>query len=96
MLIAVLSGSHTDDLQHVLMGGATRNPKVVAISIGSLQRLIGLRLVPQSAVPLIVMTMNDCLAHPPDASIAHHWLRKHPQPTLRIRTSIPTEPLNPT
>ena len=69
MLIAVLSGSHTDDLQRVLMGCATRNPKVVATSIGSLQMIIDLRLVPQSAVPLIVMTMNDCLAQGVDIQL---------------------------
>ena len=69
MLIAVLSGSHTDGLQRVLMGCATRNPKVVAISIGSLQRLIGLRLVPQSAVPFIIMTMTDCLAQGVDIQL---------------------------
>ena len=70
MLIAVLSGTHTDDLlRPVLMGCATRNPKVMAISIGSLQRLIGLRIVPQSAVPVIVITMNDCLAQGVDIQL---------------------------
>ena len=69
MLIAILSGNHTDDLQPVLVGCATRNPKVVAISIGPVQRRIGLRLVPQSAVPLIVMTMNGCLAQGVDIQL---------------------------
>jgi Dimerisation and cyclophilin-binding domain of Mon2 len=51
------------------MGCATRNPKVVVISIGSLQRLIALRAVPQSAVPVIVTTMNDCLSQGVDIQL---------------------------
>ncbi|KAI0773083.1 hypothetical protein BD413DRAFT_603507 [Trametes elegans] len=43
------------------MGCATKNAKVVAISLGSLQRLIALKAVPQSAVPLIINTMGDCM-----------------------------------
>ena len=43
------------------MGCETKNAKVVAISLGSLQRLIALKAVPQSAVPLIVKTMTDCM-----------------------------------
>ncbi|KAI0656026.1 hypothetical protein C8Q70DRAFT_922126 [Cubamyces menziesii] len=43
------------------MGCATKNAKVVAISLGSLQRLIALKAVPQSAVPLIISTMSDCI-----------------------------------
>ena len=43
------------------MGCATKNAKVVAISLGSLQRLIALKAVPQSAVPLIITTMTDCM-----------------------------------
>ncbi|KAI0354523.1 hypothetical protein OH77DRAFT_1548844 [Trametes cingulata] len=43
------------------MGCATKNAKVVAISLGSLQRLIALKAVPQSAVPLIISTMGDCM-----------------------------------
>ncbi|KAI8977746.1 hypothetical protein BD414DRAFT_154340 [Trametes punicea] len=43
------------------MGCATKNAKVVAISLGSLQRLIALKAVPQSAVPLIISTMSDCM-----------------------------------
>jgi len=41
------------------MGCATKNPKVVAISLGSLQRLIVLKAVPQSAVSKIVEIMSD-------------------------------------
>lgn len=70
MLIVISSGTHTDDLlRPVLMGCATRNPKVVAISISSLQRLIALRLVPQAAVPVIVTTMNDSLAQGVDIQL---------------------------
>ena len=43
------------------MGCATKNAKVVAISLGSLQRLIALKAVPQSAVPVIINTMGDCM-----------------------------------
>ncbi|KAI0933226.1 hypothetical protein AcV7_004756 [Taiwanofungus camphoratus] len=43
------------------MGCATKNAKVVAISLGSLQRLIALKAVPLSAVPVVISTMNDCM-----------------------------------
>lgn len=43
------------------MGCATKNAKVVAISLGSLQRLIALKAVPQSAVPVIMGIMSDCV-----------------------------------
>lgn len=43
------------------MGCATKNAKVVAISLGSLHRLISLKAVPQSAVPVIVNIMGDCI-----------------------------------
>lgn len=49
-------------LTPVFMGCATKSPKVVSISLGSLQRLITLRAVPQSAVPRILSTMSDVLA----------------------------------
>ncbi|KAL7278295.1 hypothetical protein ACG7TL_008271 [Trametes sanguinea] len=51
----------TANLASVFMGCATKNAKVVAISLGSLQRLIALKAVPQSAVPLIINTMSDCM-----------------------------------
>ncbi|OBZ73105.1 Protein MON2 [Grifola frondosa] len=57
-----LDGPQSDDLlRPVFMGCATKNAKVVAISLGSLQRLIALKAVPQSAVPLIITTMSDCM-----------------------------------
>ncbi|KAJ3522926.1 hypothetical protein NM688_g8802 [Phlebia brevispora] len=55
-------GPQSEDLlRPVFMGCATKNAKIVAISLGSLQRLIALKAVPQSAVPLIINTMNDCM-----------------------------------
>lgn len=51
------------------MGCATKNAKVVAISLGSLQRLIAMKAVPQSAVPLIIATMNDCVSQGVDIQL---------------------------
>jgi hypothetical protein len=51
------------------MGCATRNAKVVAISLGSLQRLIALKAVPQSVVPLIVNTMSDAMSQGVDIQL---------------------------
>ncbi|KAJ7123851.1 hypothetical protein C8R43DRAFT_1098976 [Mycena crocata] len=55
-------GPQSDDLlRPVFMGCATKNAKVVAISLGSLQRLIALKAVPHSAVELIINTMSDAM-----------------------------------
>ncbi|KAI0048499.1 hypothetical protein FA95DRAFT_1517415 [Auriscalpium vulgare] len=55
-------GPHAEDLlRPVFMGCATKNAKVVGIALGSLQRLIALRAVSPSAVPVIVSTMADCM-----------------------------------
>ena len=63
-------GPHSEDLlRPVFMGCATRNAKVVAISLGSLQRLIAMKAVPQSAVPLIISTMNDCVSQGVDIQL---------------------------
>ncbi|KAJ3718582.1 hypothetical protein DFJ43DRAFT_1159494 [Lentinula guzmanii] len=48
-------------LRPVFMGCATKSPKVVAISLGSLQRLISLKAVPKSTVPEIIRTMSDAM-----------------------------------
>jgi hypothetical protein len=40
----------------------TKNAEVVAISLGSLQRLIALKAVPQSTVVLIASTMNPAMS----------------------------------
>ena len=44
------------------MGCARKNAKVMAISLGSLQRLIALKAVPKSVVPLSIATMNDAMS----------------------------------
>lgn len=55
-------GPQSDDLlRPVFMGCATKNAKIVAISLGSMQRLIALKAVPHSAVPVIITTMSDCM-----------------------------------
>jgi hypothetical protein len=51
------------------MGCATKNAKVVAISLGSLQRLIALKAVPQSAVELIINTMSDAMSQGVDIQL---------------------------
>lgn len=51
------------------MGCATKNAKVVAISIGSLQRLIALKAIPQSAVPVIITTMSDAMSQGVDIQL---------------------------
>jgi len=53
----------------VFMGCATKNAKVVVISLGSLQRLISLRAVPQSAVPHIVSIMSDAMSQGVDIQL---------------------------
>ncbi|EGO23125.1 hypothetical protein SERLADRAFT_439867 [Serpula lacrymans var. lacrymans S7.9] len=63
-------GPQSDDLlRPVFMGCATKNSKVVAISLGSLQRLIALKAVPQSAVPLIISTMTDAMSQGVDIQL---------------------------
>ena len=67
---ALKDGPQSEDLlRPVFMGCATKNAKVVAISLGSLQRLIALKAVPQSAVPLIITTMSDCMAQGVDIQL---------------------------
>jgi hypothetical protein len=62
--------AQSDDLlRPVFMGCATKNAKVVAISLGSLQRLIALKAVPQSAVALIVSTMNNAMSQGVDIQL---------------------------
>ncbi|KAJ7026944.1 hypothetical protein C8F04DRAFT_1008614 [Mycena alexandri] len=63
-------GPQSDDLlRPVFMGCATKNAKVVAISLGSLQRLIALKAVPQSAVELIINTMSDSMSQGVDIQL---------------------------
>ena len=58
-----------DLLRPVFMGCATKNAKIIAISLGSLQRLIALKAVPQSAVPLIINTMSDAVSQGVDIQL---------------------------
>ncbi|KAG1803198.1 uncharacterized protein BJ212DRAFT_1304669 [Suillus subaureus] len=58
-----------DLLRPLFMGCASKNMKVAAISLGSLQRLIALKAVPQSAVALIVSTMNDAMSQGVDIQL---------------------------
>jgi len=51
------------------MGCATKNAKVVAISLGSLQRLISLKAVPQSAVQHIINIMSDAMSQGVDIQL---------------------------
>ncbi|KAG8920589.1 hypothetical protein FRC02_000807 [Tulasnella sp. 418] len=56
-------------LRPVFMGCSTKNAKVVAISLGSLQRLISLKAVPQSAIPKIVAIMGDTMSQGVDIQL---------------------------
>ena len=51
------------------MGCNTKNAKVVAISLGSLQRLIALRAVPQRVVPSIISTMSVAVSQGVDIQL---------------------------
>ncbi|KAH6905130.1 hypothetical protein BKA70DRAFT_1293490 [Coprinopsis sp. MPI-PUGE-AT-0042] len=63
-------GPQSDELlRPIYMGCATKNAKVVAISLGSLQRLISLKAVPQSAVPLIINTMTEAMSQGVDIQL---------------------------
>lgn len=69
-LTETVDGPQSDDLlRPVLMGCATKNAKVVAISLGSLQRLIALKAVPHSAVQLIINTMSDAMSQGVDIQL---------------------------
>ena len=60
--VCTIDGPQSEDLlRPVFMGCATKNAKVVAISLGSLHRLISLKAVPLSAVPVIINIMGDCI-----------------------------------
>ncbi|KAH0826455.1 guanine nucleotide exchange factor in Golgi transport N-terminal-domain-containing protein [Lanmaoa asiatica] len=63
-------GAQSDDLLHpVFMGCATKNAKVVATLLGSLQRLIALKAVPQSAVSLIISIISDAMSQGVDIQL---------------------------
>ena len=63
-------GLHADDLlRPVFMGCATKNAKVIAIALGSLQRLITLRAISLSALPAVIQTINDCMTQGVDIQL---------------------------
>ena len=51
------------------MGSATKNAKVVAISLGSLRRLIALKAVPHSVVSRIINTMGATMSQGVDIQL---------------------------
>ncbi|KAG8863454.1 hypothetical protein FRB96_008194 [Tulasnella sp. 330] len=70
--IIILSpdGPQSEDvLRPIFMGCATKNPKVIAIALGSLQRLISMKAVPQSTAPTIVGIMGDSLSQGVDIQL---------------------------
>jgi hypothetical protein len=73
-----------DVLRPVFMGCATRNAKVVGISLGSLHRLISMKAVPSSTIPHILTTMNDCISQGVDIQL------RILQTLLSLITNYPT------
>lgn len=65
------------------MGCATRNSKVVAISIGSFQRLISMRAVPQTSIPSIISVLSDSISQGVDIQL------KILQTLLSLLTNFP-------
>ncbi|CUA76100.1 Protein MON2 homolog [Rhizoctonia solani] len=77
-------GAQADEvLKPVFMGCATRNSKVVAISIGSFQRLISMRAVPQSSIPSIISILSDSISQGVDIQL------KILQTLLSLLTNFP-------
>ncbi|KAF8340513.1 uncharacterized protein EI90DRAFT_3279123 [Cantharellus anzutake] len=63
-------GAQSEELlKPIFMGCATKNPKVVTISLGSLQRLIVMKAVPLSSIPHIVSTVADCMSQGVDVQL---------------------------
>ena len=63
-------GAQSEDLlRPIFMGCATKNPKVVTISLGSLQRLIVMKAVPLSSIAHIVSTIADCMSQGVDVQL---------------------------
>ena len=48
-------------LRPILLGLATKNAKVISLSLGSLQRLISLQLVPSVSLPPLLQSMAECV-----------------------------------
>ncbi|KIY67422.1 hypothetical protein CYLTODRAFT_422528 [Cylindrobasidium torrendii FP15055 ss-10] len=66
----VADGLQTEDLlSPIFMGCSTKNAKIVAISLGSLQRLIALKAVPPSQAARIVGIMSDAMSQGVDIQL---------------------------
>ncbi|CAE6416233.1 unnamed protein product [Rhizoctonia solani] len=77
-------GAQADEvLKPIFMGCATRNSKVVAIAIGSFQRLISMRAVPQSSIPSIISILSDSISQGVDIQL------KILQTLLSLLTNFP-------
>ncbi|KAG9095186.1 hypothetical protein FS749_010913 [Ceratobasidium sp. UAMH 11750] len=77
-------GPQADELlKPIFMGCATRNSKVVAISIGSFQRLISMRAVPQTSVSSIISVLGDSISQGVDIQL------KILQTLLSLLTNFP-------
>jgi len=79
-----MAGKTEDLLRTVFMGCVMKNAKVIAITLGSLPRLISLRAVSLSAIPAIIQTMNDCMSQGVDIQL------KILQTLLTLITNFPT------
>jgi hypothetical protein len=80
----VVGGAQADEvLKPIFMGCATRNSKVVAISIGSFQRLISMRAVPRSSIPAIISVLSDSISQAVDIQL------KILQTLLSLLTNFP-------
>ena len=79
-----LGGAQADELlKPIFMGCATRNSKVVAISISSFQRLILMRAVPQTSIPSIISVLADSISQGVDIQL------KILQTLLSLLTNFP-------
>ena len=82
--VVTTDGLHADDLlRPIFMGCATKNAKVIAIALGSLQRLITLRAISFSALPAVIQTINDCMTQGVDIQL------KTLQTLLSLITNFP-------
>ncbi|KAF9162591.1 hypothetical protein DFQ26_003405 [Actinomortierella ambigua] len=61
-LAAVLS-QNQDVLKPFLLACETKNVKLVTISIGCLRELISHRAMPEAAIPIVLKTLSDIMAH---------------------------------
>jgi hypothetical protein len=65
-----VDGPESEDiLRPLFMGCATRNAKIVIMCLGSLHRLITLKLVPVSSVQIVISTLSDCISQGVDVQL---------------------------